>query len=435
LFAWGLLPLPATFADVRVVTDRNGSGEASDEFQFPNVPPPARNDAAADARFSIISGDRDNNGATTDALHDGRVPDEPDAPGDNFFFQQGDDGRLLVDLGRAVDIKAVNTYSWHPNSRGPQVYTLYAVSDTNGADLHPARDAAPEMCGWVRLAAVDTRPDGRAIGGQYGVSVSSSNGALGSFRYLLFDCRRTETDDPFGNTFYSEIDVLDAQSTQAIETVQANTNRELIVAGDGQYEITVDTHETPDLTGWAHTRLAPVVQEWYPRIAKLLPGDGFQAPRRVTIVFRANMRGVAATGGTRVECAASWFRSNLRGEARGSIVHELVHVVQHYGARRARGSSPAPGWLVEGIADYVRWFLYEPQSHGAVVRKGGRSRYDEGYRVSANFLDWATVKYDKDLVPALNAALREGSYREDLWQQRTGHTLAELGDEWKQSLE
>jgi hypothetical protein len=24
-----------------------------------------------------------------------------------------------------------------------------------------------------------------------------------------------------------------------------------------------------------------------------------------------------------------------------------------------------PGWVVEGIPDYIRWFLYEPQSHGA----------------------------------------------------------------------
>ena len=62
-----------------------------------------------------------------------------------------------------------------------------------------------------------------------------------------------------------------------------------------------------------------------------------------------------------------WFRANLQGEAIGSVVHELVHVVQEYG--RARRENPeatrSPGWLVEGLADYIRWFLYEPQSHGA----------------------------------------------------------------------
>lgn len=420
--------------EVCVVAERNDPGTATGAFRFAKVPAPARNDAAAEARFSIVRGGRDRNGAGPSALHDGLVPDAPDAPRDNFFFQPGDDGRLLVDLGRAVSIREVNTYSWHPYSRGPQVYTLYAA-DTNGPHLDLARDESPEARGWVRLAAVDTRADGKAVGGQYGVSVSSSDGALGSFRYLLFDCSRTETETPFGNTFYSEIDVLDAQATQAVEAAQASTNRQLVVAGEGQYEISIDTRETPDLTGWAREQLAPVVKEWYPRIVELLPSQGFQAPRQVSIVFRAGMRGVAATGGTRIECAAAWFRANLNGEARGSVVHELVHVVQQYGAARARGTSSTPGWLVEGLADYVRWFLYEPQSRGAGVRKGSRTRHDEGYRVSANFLNWAALRYDRDLPAALNAALREGSYTEEIWKRRTGRALAELGDEWKQSLE
>ena len=78
---------------------------------------------------------------------------------------------------------------------------------------------------------------------------------------------------------------------------------------------------------------------------------------------------MAATGGTRVTCAAEWFRRNLEGEAKGAVVHELVHVVQQYG--RARRNNPdatrPPGWLVEGIPDYIRWFLYEPQSRGAEI--------------------------------------------------------------------
>ena len=41
------------------------------------------------------------------------------------------------------------------------------------------------------------------------VSVFSTRMAqLGNYRYLLFDISATENDDPFGNTFYSEIDVV-----------------------------------------------------------------------------------------------------------------------------------------------------------------------------------------------------------------------------------
>jgi len=65
----------------------------------------------------------------------------------------------------------------------------------------------PAGCGWKLIATVDTRtaePDG----GQYGVSITDSGGSLGTFRYLLFDLYVTEVADDFGNTFYSEIDVV-----------------------------------------------------------------------------------------------------------------------------------------------------------------------------------------------------------------------------------
>src|SRR5437899_1499173 len=141
----------------------------------------------------------------------------------------------------------------------------------------------------------------------------------------------------------------------------------------------------------------------------------------------------------------------MEREADGALLHEEVHVIQQYG--RVRRENPdatrPPGWLVEGIPDYIRWFLYEPQSHGADVtwmknwsqrsaRKTGQPqplRYDASYRFSANFLNWATDKYKKDLVTLLNAALRKGQYTEDLWRQYTGHTVQELGDEWKAELE
>jgi hypothetical protein len=37
------------------------------------------------------------------------------------------------------------------------------------------------------------------------VSIADAGGMLGKFRYLLFDVVPTETDDPWGNTFFSEI--------------------------------------------------------------------------------------------------------------------------------------------------------------------------------------------------------------------------------------
>ncbi|MCL5281190.1 MAG: basic secretory family protein [Planctomycetes bacterium] len=61
--------------------------------------------------------------------------------------------------------------------------------------------------------------------------------------------------------------------------------------------------------------------------------------------------------------------------------------------------------------------------------------YDGNYRISGNFLNWVTETYCKDIVQRLNAAARQGKYSDELWKTATGHSVQELGDEWKASLE
>jgi hypothetical protein len=211
-------------------------------------------------------------------------------------------------------------------------------------------------------------------------------------------------------------------------------------AGDGKYRFTIDTGAATDLSDWAGKELAPVVKEWYPKIVKLLPSDGYEAPTNVTIRFREGMGGTpASAGGRQINCNIEWFRKNLKGEARGSVVHEMVHVVQNYGRVRRTDTNATrmPGWLVEGIPDYIRWFLYEPQSKGAEITKRNfeKAKYDASYRVTGNFLNWVTLKHDKDLVRKLNAAAREGKYSPALWKEYTGKTVEELGAAWKKEHE
>ncbi len=114
-------------AAVKTVISHNRNEYATSDFKFKNIPSPSRSDAATKAKFTIVDGRRDRNGGNVDKLHDGKIPIEEDRPFENFFFNAGTDGgRLLVDLGGTIDIKQVNTYSWHPGTRGPQVYKLYA---------------------------------------------------------------------------------------------------------------------------------------------------------------------------------------------------------------------------------------------------------------------------------------------------------------------
>jgi hypothetical protein len=436
----GCLVLATTMvmAEVRVQVDRLGSGEGGPAFQFPNVPRPRTADAAAGTAVVVVEGRVDLNGAGPEALVDGKLPAHEDDPSAQFFFGPNTDGgRLLVDVGRVVTVGEVNTYSWHPASRGPQVYTLYAsTGEAEGFVARPRRGDPGSMAGWEKVAEVNTRPASGEVGGQYGVRIDGKDGELGRWRYFLFDVSRTDPQDIFSNTFFSEIDVVELGSPVEPAPAAPPVLRETFATEDGLYQFTVISTDAPDLGEWAREHLHPVVKAWYPKIVGLLPSEGYEAPKEVTILFRDGMGGTpASASGARVNCNREWFRRELQREARGSVVHELVHVVQQYG-RGPRGAR-RPGWLVEGIADYIRWFLYEPETRGAEIslRNLDRARYDASYRVTANFLNWATLKYDDDLVPQLNVALRQGTYSEDLWKERTGRTVEALGAEWREALE
>ena len=78
-------------AQITVTTEHVRSDEAEPGFAFRTVPRPARNDVAAHATFAIVSGRPDANCGGLERLHDGQVPSDEDAPGENFFFRVGTD--------------------------------------------------------------------------------------------------------------------------------------------------------------------------------------------------------------------------------------------------------------------------------------------------------------------------------------------------------
>jgi hypothetical protein len=195
-------------------------------------------------------------------------------------------------------------------------------------------------------------------------------------------------------------------------------------ADEKKYEFTIDTSETPELRAWAD-ELRPIVERWYPMLVEYLPSEGYVAPRQFSITFK-NMDGVAYTAGTRIVCAAAWFKAHP--DDQGAVVHELAHVVQQY---HGRGN---PGWLVEGVADYLRWFKYEPVTKRPRPNPA-RARYTDSYRTTAAFLEYVATHHDHEIVVRMNAAMREGRYVTELWSEYTGATVEELWAEYMESLE
>jgi len=415
-----------------VVMDVNRGSAASAKHVFATVPPPSASDAASVATAKLISGRIDSNGASPEVLFDGQVAEQQDQPNRNFFLTGRETGRLLIDLGQSIEVKQFNSYSWHPDLRGPQVYSLFAA-DENGSGLVLEPDSAKPLSdqGWQLVAEVDTRTVNDASagpGGQYAVSISKKGGEpLGKFRYFIMEISATRPGQNFSHTFFSEIDIHDGKEYAIPEKPKWVDLLDI----EGKYRIVFDTTETPELRQWVQQELKPICQEWYPKIVSMLPSDGFEAPRQFTIYFHRDMSGVANASGTRINCAAPWFLRNLDGEAKGAVVHEMVHIVQQY--RRVRGGNRNPGWMVEGIADYIRWFLYEPEENRPRPNVR-RANFDDSYRTTAAFLDFLVKNYDPEIVKKFNASMREGGYSDELWTRFTEKTPEQLWREYVQKL-
>jgi len=409
-------------------------------FKLGSIKPPAANDAAAGATFTLVDGRKDGASADLAVLTDGKVPGGDDEPRSNFFFAQGTNGgRIVADLGDITLVKGVASYSWHSGSRAPQVYKLYAASGKEAKfDPAPKRPIDPKNSGWTLVTTVDTRRE-NANGGQHAVEITEKGGRpLGDFRYLLFDIEPTSEKDIHGNTFFSEIDVI---STRGPELARLKVPEKILKeykSKDDKFTYIVDSTEAPELTGWSEKELIPVIQEWYPRLIELLPSNGYRAPNIVSFEYKHDINVPAYAAANRITLNAGWFPGELKREAKGCVVHEMGHVVQNYWRAQATNRNPkkTPGWVTEGVCDYIRWFLYEPQSKGAGINaeRVDGANYDKSYRTTANFLDWVIAERDKDLLQKLNAVAREGNYDEELWETWTGKSLEELNGEWKEAI-
>src|SRR3989442_3577636 len=102
-------------AEIKIIVEHNSNEDATSAFHFKNIPAPSRFDAATQAAFSIVDGERDANGGDVGKLHDGRVPTDDDQPSGNFFFKAGIEvRRIVVDMGGSIGIRQGNMHSLRP---------------------------------------------------------------------------------------------------------------------------------------------------------------------------------------------------------------------------------------------------------------------------------------------------------------------------------
>jgi hypothetical protein len=179
-----------------------------------------------------------------------------------------------------------------------------------------------------------------------------------------------------------------------------------------------DVNDSPMLVEWGQNAKT-LIEQWYQRTANLIPTKGFEVPTEVWLRIRKSNRGVAGTSGGRISVSSGWIESHP--EDIGCVHHEMVHVIQSYGRRRV------PGWITEGIADYLRWAIYEgkPQAWFPVSDKP--NGYRDSYRVTGGFYLWLESEPAPGIVNKLNTAARRGTFTDETWfEKETGRTIESL---------
>jgi hypothetical protein len=206
-------------------------GRDTQDFVFPTIKPPSDRDYADasqhHASIRVVQGKLAPDSGPIELLLDGRGQSNSDAPGESVFFTNNQKGRILLDLGRAVTVREINTYSWHKyemvppghprrNSRTIQRYILYGYE----GEMPPSTGGDPAANGWTLISRVNSDAFFSVLPrvewpAQLAVSITGKEGQIGRYRYLLWEVHPTHVDAGPAttmkrsehNTFFGELDV------------------------------------------------------------------------------------------------------------------------------------------------------------------------------------------------------------------------------------
>jgi hypothetical protein len=188
----------------------------------------------------------------------------------------------------------------------------------------------------------------------------------------------------------------------------------------GKYTLTVsgnDANFSPQLK----QRLVDVFFIVYPKLAKEY---NRKTLKQVNFFIDTSYHGVAATDNGRVVFSSAYMMKHAKDV--DVVTHEVMHIVQNY------GESAGPGWLTEGIADFVRnkFGVDNAGANWSMPAYKQGQHYTNSYRITASFLTWLEKNKKKDLVKKLDEALRDHTYTENIWVELTGKNLDALWDDY-----
>jgi len=173
-------------------------------------------------------------------------------------------------------------------------------------------------------------------------------------------------------------------------------------------------------------RLIKTFFEIYPKLAKEYNP---QTLKEVKFFVDTAYKGVAATSNGKVTFSSTWMIKHP--EDIDVVTHEVMHIVQNY------GRSVGPGWLTEGIADYVR-SKFGVDNAGAkwtLPALKPEHSYKNSYRITARFFTWIEKNVKSGTIKTVDASLRAHTYTPEIWATLTGKDLDGLWADYVKSSE
>jgi hypothetical protein len=183
----------------------------------------------------------------------------------------------------------------------------------------------------------------------------------------------------------------------------------------------LNVSQVPQLENWGF-RAKELITLWSPRIVRILDIEDCH-PHNIDLTIQKSDDGIAFADSNAITVSSHWVEKYP--EDIGLIVHEAVHVVQLY-------PEFEPGWVTEGIADYIRWHLYEKKLLEWFPIGEDEKGCEAAYRTTGGFFLWITIHKNADFIKILNTSMKNGEYEDSIFLQNTGNDLDALWHEYFQ---
>ncbi|CAF0924696.1 unnamed protein product [Rotaria sordida] len=189
----------------------------------------------------------------------------------------------------------------------------------------------------------------------------------------------------------------------------------------GQYKLTIINNIGNDLNEMMRQSIIDAYFQIYPQIQLRF---NKRARKDVQIKIDPNYDGIAYASNGEIVISGTHLKNDPRPT--GVLTHEMMHIVQSYPGGQ-------PEWLVEGIADYVRWKYGQDKVGGGwqLSDFNLKQHYTNSYRVTARFLVWLERKVQNNIVNRLDQGLRQNQYENGkLWIQISGKSVDQLWNDY-----